>query len=672
MVHFRLDKKHHTSYTRKASVRGLHSISVQAMTSRLAAIIKNFSLLLTTKLKGWKWVLIVFAVIQIISIILHAPSWLDDVWWHGLKSRLFAGVLALMVWYITERICTHRQYEELSAKALGSILLIFAVFSFCDIERALARIPNTELTLYSTACFLLSWAVFRRFALLFWGPFLMIETMQAISFHTMGISFSAGVISEIVHASKEEIANFLTFSNTTMLVTLLAAIIIICYISNRCIQKYRSLRLISAGAFLLALFSFSGLGLPYKSRITPRTWMYHDVISFVSNFENGVKRNLRLIKEVSQLPSAADKPSHIPTVSEQDNVVCILHIGESVRSNHLSLNGYYRNTTPWLASRPHLYNFPRCIAAACDTCDAISTILTDATASIAYTETDESAKATVKTVSDLFHANGFYVSYHVGYEHLGFTKSTLTAAFQSTFSQLLYTFTEKADNLQESPGSVMEQAAQVLNVCHKHADKNIFFVINNEGSHGPFNHFDHSKPAFTPYEDNSLYCAGGGEVEHIINAYDNTIVHTDAYIRTIAEGLGDRPFVYIYVSDHGESLGYDSNGHLGRGWITAQPDAASYLRTFHSNDICVVPLFILTSPEFEKLHPHFAKALAQLQANTRLTAGHGHIFHTILGLFNVQTPHYRAEWDLCSDKVQPYSGPRPDSVIAAEKAQTQH
>ena len=218
----------------------------------------------------------------------------------------------------------------------------------------------------------------------------------------------------------------------------------------------------------------------------------------------------------------------------------------------------------------------------------------------------------------------------------------------------------------------MEQAAQVLNVCHKHADKNIFFVINNEGSHGPFNHFDHSKPAFTPYEDNSLYCASGGEVEHIINAYDNTIVHTDAYIRTIAEGLGDRPCVYIYVSDHGESLGYDSNGHLGRGWITAQPDAASYLRTFHSNDICVVPLFILTSPEFEKLHPHFAKALAQLQANTGLTTGHGHIFHTILGLFNVQTPHYRAEWDLCSDKVQPYSGPRPDSVIAAEKAQTQH
>ncbi len=630
------------------------------------SILHQFLQLLKEKLKHWKWVLIIYGIILIISIIVHAPAWADSVWWFGLKPRLLMGSLSLLAWFITDNFCTRRQYQNVSAKVIGGILLVFGLFSFCDIERALDSIPNLELMVYSSACFLLSWALLRRFALLFWGPFLVIETIQAISFHTMGIGFSAGVISEIVHATKEEIANFLTFSNVSLLIALLVFILALCYMAQRYLSRYHSLSLCSSAAFLLALFSFAGLALPFGARITPKTWIYYDCVSFATNVENGVKRNLRLIKEISLLPSAADAPSTIPTIQEDDNIVCILHIGESVRANHLFINGYHRNTTPWLSKQPNLINFPRCIASACDTCDAVSTILTDATASIAYNESDPSSKPTVKSISDLFFANGFYVSYHVGHKHLGFDKNTLTAAFQSTFAQLIYLFAEKSQNLQESPGSVMSQTTQILDICRNHPDKNIFFVVNNEGSHGPCGHFDHDNPTFTPYDDHSLYDTAAGSAELVINAYDNTIVHTDQYIRTLIEGLGNRPFIYIYVSDHGESLGYDSQGNMGRGWITGQPNATAYLNTFLSNDISVVPLFILTSPNLEKVHPHFGKALQQLKSNTRLTAGHGHVFHTILGMFNIQTPYYRAEWDLSSDKAKPYKGLRPDSVKQAE------
>ena len=629
------------------------------------SILRQFLQQLKEQLKQWKWILIIYGIIYIISVIVHAPEWANNVWWFGLKPRLLVGTLSLLAWFITARFCSRRQYQDVSPMVIGGILLLFGAFSFCDIERALNSIPNLELMVYSSACFLFSWALLRRFALLFWGPFLMIETIQAISFHTMGISFSAGVISEIVHASKEEIGNFLTFGNVSLLIALLVFIIGLCYVAQRCLRTYRSMSLCSAAAFLLALFSFAGLTLPFDARITLKSWIYYDCFSFATNVENGVKRNLRLIKEVSLLPSAADSPSSIPTIQEDDNIVCILHIGESIRANHLSFNGYHRNTTPWLAGQTNLINFPRCIASACDTCDAVSTILTDATASIAYNESDPSTKATVKSVSDLFYANGFYVSYHVGHKHLGFEKNTITAAFQSTFAQLIYLFAEKSQNLQEAPGSSITQTTQILDICRKQPDKNIFFVVNNEGSHGPFYNFDHKAPTFTPYDDHSLYDTVGNP-EHIINAYDNTIVHTDQFIRTLIEGLGNRPFIYIYVSDHGESLGYDSQGNMGRGWITGQPTAESYLNTFLSNDICVVPLFILTSSNLDKVHPHFGKALEQLKNNTKLTAGHGHVFHTILGLFNVQTPHYRAEWDLSSDKVKPYRGHRPDSVKQAE------
>ena len=36
-----------------------------------------------------------------------------------------------------------------------------------------------------------------------------------------------------------------------------------------------------------------------------------------------------------------------------------------------------------------------------------------------------------------------------------------------------------------------------------------------------------------------------------------------------------------------------------------------------------------------------------------------HLFHTLLGLFQLQTPHYNEKLDLTSHAVLPYDGPQP-------------
>ena len=70
-------------------------------------------------------------------------------------------------------------------------------------------------------------------------------------------------------------------------------------------------------------------------------------------------------------------------------------------------------------------------------------------------------------------------------------------------------------------------------------------------------------------------------------------------------------------------------------------------------------MFVLYSPEFAALRPHFNKSLEQLRANSRLTVAHEHIFHTLLGLFGVTTPYYDGTLDLTSPAVQSYTGPQP-------------
>ena len=122
----------------------------------------------------------------------------------------------------------------------------------------------------------------------------------------------------------------------------------------------------------------------------------------------------------------------------------------------------------------------------------------------------------------------------------------------------------------------------------------------------------------------------------------------------IGEMLNGRPFIYVYVSDHGEYLGHDGI------WGRAALGESQF--SYHETDGSRVGMFVLTSPQFDETHPHFAQALSQLREHATMSVGHEHIFHTLLGMFGISSPYYDAKLDLCSPAAQPYSGPKPARV----------
>jgi lipid A ethanolaminephosphotransferase len=173
-------------------------------------------------------------------------------------------------------------------------------------------------------------------------------------------------------------------------------------------------------------------------------------------------------------------------------------------------------------------------------------------------------------------------------------------------------------------------------------------VLHQLGNHGPtyFARYPERSRRFEP-------ACETGELrrctrEAVVNAYDNAIVYTDEILARAIEML-DRhaarlDTALVYVSDHGESLGEHGLYLHGMPYWLA-PDEQKK-----------VPLVLWLSQGIR----HDARIDGQcLERRARQPASHDNLFHSVLGLLDVQTTAYRAERDLF-DACRP-----PENLTAA-------
>ena len=160
-------------------------------------------------------------------------------------------------------------------------------------------------------------------------------------------------------------------------------------------------------------------------------------------------------------------------------------------------------------------------------------------------------------------------------------------------------------------------------------------VLHQQGSHGPA-YYKRSPPAFKRFTPECATAAVEGcSREAIVNAYDNSILYTDFVLsRLIAmlENDADRfDIAMLYVSDHGESLGEDGLYLHGLPWLLA-PDVQKQ-----------VPMVLWLSEGFAGGRSIDRACLARRRHES---FSHDHLFHSVLGLFDVRTQIYAPELDL--------------------------
>ncbi len=162
---------------------------------------------------------------------------------------------------------------------------------------------------------------------------------------------------------------------------------------------------------------------------------------------------------------------------------------------------------------------------------------------------------------------------------------------------------------------------------------NTVIVLHMMGSHGPtyFKRYPEKFKQFTPTCDRSdiQNCS----LDELVNTYDNTIAYSDFVNAQVIEQLKALPNnidkQFLYVSDHGESLG----------------EAGAYLHgfpySFAPSTQTHVPLYIWADEHNQRITN---TCLANL--DTRAARSHNNIFHTLLNLIGIKSKTYQASLDL--------------------------
>lgn len=563
--------------------------------------------------------------------------------WYILISILILVSIALFVLY------KFKVKALVSAKAFWSCIAASILFNLIlnpEVSQQTHQFPNA--LLMTSGLIFATYAILRRFFFILWIPVLFCLTVQYCALSIYGIELNATTIAQIFNATNDELNAYLTSLNLTLIVAFIIISSGICYLIFRTLRQEHSLSLLSTSAICLAvLYCGRYYTQPVYYNQDCGLWPLKHLRQLSSMAVHGAKENEIIRNMVYSLPSSAKAPSSSNVLNGNEGLIVVLHIGESAMSTHFSLNGYERNTTPFLLTEKNLINFKDCTASSIYTVYSMVTLLTNGRRGYNFCS-DKEMQPNVTSFSDLMIKHDFKL-------YCLFSHGTMIhTAGQNTLPKILHKLTEGASAIYSNTGLPMEQIQLLKEVLSSDHNTNKFILINNEGSHVPFNFYDSATAAYSPTL-NGGWSGGNPDSQEtarkIINSYDNTINYTDDYIKNAIRLLKGKPYIYIYISDHGECLG--DAGYWGRA-------AASNPNIFFATSACKVPFFILYSTEIQKLHPHFEHAISQLKMNASLRTAHEHIFHTILGIVGISSPHYQASLDLSSPQAKPYSGPHPD------------
>lgn len=477
--------------------------------------------------------------------------------------------------------------------------------------------------------------------------------IDAVSRVKYGIVLDHDIVLQVMAANMTEVRNYLTWDVVAMLAGVLLFIAGLVWWMLRVTRGQGRLQLLGSGVLLLLVaMVVRQYSIPLDAKRACAEWPVSLTRRTVKAVVKADATNSRLLRMIGSLPRVSEDDVSISTLKGGEGVLCILHIGESVRADHMGIYGYKRDTTPWLKSQERLIRFERCVSSAPYTVYAFVSIMTDSCGNVLDRDAEHS-EPTVRSVVDIFRACGFK---NTTFSQLGREDIQRQSMWMPPYDALMDIFSDGGEMVKYTLDP-MGQVQQIHDKVREEPGANHFVLINNEGSHAPFAWYDKENPPFTPASPEGRANRPAHHPHMALlarNAYDNTICYTDEYIRRLITGLerDHRPFLYVYVSDHGEYVGSDG-GLWERGMVKED---------YYKTHGCLVPLLVVASPEFETLHPHFKASLENLRANRGITASQDHILHTLLGVFGISAECYKAEYDLSSKQAKPYCGEQPEPV----------
>lgn len=317
---------------------------------------------------------------------------------------------------------------------------------------------------------------------------------------------------------------------------------------------------------------------------------------------------MQFAKRIRQAPRATEVESSF--TPDPEGIVVVFVFGESVRADHWGLNGYSRNTTPQLAAAPGVINFPDTLS--------FGTYTQVSAVGMMTATSFRDPKPVGPSFVDFFHKHGF--------EAWAFNSSRPTSIQKH--------LTQAVEHKYLKRGEAMDLIPRIREAIPPDGSDNRFVFVYTEGNHFPYSRdYPQAFAEFTPDDHSRTHLAT--DVDKLINAYDNAVLYTDAFLAQLIGLLQHRRAVLVYASDHGDALG--EGGKFIRGG------------TMLDQELRRVPFFVWVSPSYARTNPEI---VATLRRNANLKVSHDNIFPTLMSLAGVASPIVDPRLDLTTRQAR--------------------
>ncbi len=347
---------------------------------------------------------------------------------------------------------------------------------------------------------------------------------------------------------------------------------------------------------------------PLRYYANPTYWMY-SLGKFSGSFVKNPHRALEALGRNSVIP-----PQDI------DRELIILVVGETARRDKFSLNGNPHETNP-LLKKEKVVSFTN--VTSCGTSTAISVPCMFSNFGRKKFDVDN-ANSTENLLDVLLHTKEVNVLWR---DNNSDSKGVATRA--------------KFEDYKSSPTNTIcdvecrDEGMLVGLQEHidKASEKDIVIVLHQMGNHGPayYKRYPKKFEVFKPVCQTSELekCTN----EEIVNTYDNAILYTDYFLSKVIELLkiNSKKFntAMMYVSDHGESLGENGIYLHGLPYIMAPKE---------QKEIALIMWF---GGDMEKETDYVA-----LRKIANEPFSHDNVFHTILGMMEIESSAYDSKMDI--------------------------
>lgn len=368
-----------------------------------------------------------------------------------------------------------------------------------------------------------------------------------------------------------------------------------------------SILIIASQVFMFSKFytSFVREHKPLRYYTNPTYYLYSLGKYITSAFHNG---------ETVITPIGTD--AKIP-VTDEDRELIVLVIGEAVRADRFSLNGYPRETNP-LLMKEDVISFSNMHS--CGTSTAVSV---PCMFSI-FNRTDYKdgkAKSTENMLDVLRHA-GIHILWRDN------NSSSKGVAVNVTYEDYRSPYRNTVCDTECRDEGMLEGLQEYID---SQEDGDILIVLHQMGNHGPayYRRYPKAFEKFTPVcMTNELEKCSREEIN---NAYDNAVLYTDYFLSKVISLLKQNSAGFesslVYISDHGESLG---ENHL---YLHGLP---YWLAPENQKHVAALMWF----------GKSFNIDRDSLRDKTAEEFSHDNLFHTILGLMELGTSVYDKKMDI--------------------------